>query len=145
MYDCRDCGDCSLPDIAYLCPESHCQKNQRNGPCGGAHDGLCEVPGHTCIWADAYRRLKPYGEELAMLDRPPVLQDNALRRTSAWGNAFLDRDHIAKRLGRVPLPVVQAASLPAPKPALSALADAPNTDAPKAEGPKAEGPNADAG
>ncbi len=129
MYDCRDCGDCSLPDIAYLCPESHCQKNQRNGPCGGAHDGLCEIPGHTCIWADAYKRLKPYGEELAMLDREPVLQDNALRRTSAWGNAFLDRDHVAKRNGRMALPVIPA---PAPKPAVAA----PKADAPKADAPK---------
>ena len=135
MYDCRDCGDCSLPDIAYLCPESHCQKNQRNGPCGGAHDGLCEVPGHTCIWADAYKRLKPYGEELAMLDRAPVFQDNTLRRTSAWGNAFLDRDHIAKRLGRARLP--EAAPAPAPKPALAA----PKPDAaPGGPKPEAEGP-----
>ncbi len=138
MYDCRDCGDCSLPDIAYLCPESHCQKNQRNGPCGGAHDGLCEVPGHTCIWADAYKRLKPYGEELTMLDRAPVLQDNALQRTSAWGNAFLDRDHIAKRLGRAQLPVVEA---PKPKPAAPApavLAEAPKrAAAPKPGGPPA--------
>jgi methylenetetrahydrofolate reductase (NADPH) len=97
LFDCRDCGDCSLPDIAYLCPESHCQKNQRNGPCGGAVDGQCEVPGHTCIWADAYARLKPYGEERSMLDRPIVIQDNALRRTSAWGNTFLGRDHFARR------------------------------------------------
>ena len=95
LYDCRDCGDCCLPDIAYLCPESHCQKNQRNGPCGGARDGKCEVPGHTCVWADAYRRLKPYGEERAMLERPVVVQDNDLRRTSAWGNTFLGRDHYA--------------------------------------------------
>ena len=97
LYDCRDCGDCSLPDVAYLCPESHCQKNQRNGPCGGAHDGMCEVPGHACIWANAYRRLKVYGEELAMLDRPPVVQDNELRRTSAWANTFLGRDHYGRR------------------------------------------------
>ncbi len=96
MFDCRDCGDCSLPDIAYLCPESHCQKNQRNGPCGGAHDGQCEVPGHTCVWADAYKRLKPYGEELAMLDREPMVQDNELRRTSAWANTFLGRDHYGR-------------------------------------------------
>ena len=93
LYDCRDCGDCSLPDLAYLCPESHCQKNQRNGPCGGARDGMCEVPGHACVWAEAYRRLKVYGEELAMLERPPVVQDNELRRTSAWANTFLGRDH----------------------------------------------------
>ncbi len=115
MFDCRDCGDCSLPDIAYLCPESHCQKNQRNGPCGGAHDGLCEVPGHTCVWSDAYRRLKPYGEELSMLDRAPVVQDNALRRTSAWGNTFLGRDHYAAATSATPaIPAVPA------KPATSA-------------------------
>lgn len=97
LFDCRDCGDCSLPDLAYLCPESHCQKNQRNGPCGGARDGRCEVPGHACVWAEAYARLKPYGEELAMLDRPPVVTDNRLRRTSAWANTFLGRDHFARR------------------------------------------------
>ena len=133
MFDCRDCGDCSLPDIAYLCPESHCQKNQRNGPCGGAHDGLCEVPGHTCIWADAYKRLKPYGEELTLLDRAPVLQDNALARTSAWGNAFLERDHIARRLGRAPVPMAPA---PPSKPAVAAPAAAQKAAAPKSEAPK---------
>src|ERR1019366_4680632 len=31
LYQCKDCGDCSLPDIAFLCPESQCAKNQRNG------------------------------------------------------------------------------------------------------------------
>jgi methylenetetrahydrofolate reductase (NADH) len=97
LFDCRDCGDCSLPDAAYLCPESQCAKNQRNGPCGGSHDGRCEVPGKPCIWAEAYRRLKPYGEEGSMLDRPPVIQDSALRRTSAWSNTFLRRDHFARR------------------------------------------------
>jgi methylenetetrahydrofolate reductase (NADPH) len=96
LFDCRDCGDCSLPDIAYLCPESRCAKNQRNGPCGGSHDGLCEVPGQPCIWALAYARLKPYGEELTMLERPPVMQDNALRRTSAWANTYLGRDHAGR-------------------------------------------------
>ncbi len=99
LFDCRDCGDCSLPDLAYLCPESQCAKNQRNGPCGGSHDGRCEVPGKPCVWAEAYRRLKPYGEELSMLDRPPVIQDNALRRTSAWANTFLGRDHYAAKRG----------------------------------------------
>ena len=117
MFDCRDCGDCSLPDIAYLCPESHCQKNQRNGPCGGAHDGQCEVPGHTCVWADAYRRLKPYGEELAMLDREPVVQDNELRRTSAWGNTFLGRDHYAVRTAEDPAAPATSATPTPPTPA----------------------------
>jgi methylenetetrahydrofolate reductase (NADPH) len=96
MFDCRDCGDCSLPDIAYLCPESRCAKNQRNGPCGGTREGECEVPGRPCIWARAYRRLKPFGEEDAILHRPVVVTDHALRRTSAWGNTYLGRDHGAR-------------------------------------------------
>lgn len=96
LYDCRDCGDCSLPDVAYLCPEAQCLKNQRNGPCGGSHDGMCESAERPCIWSRAYERLKPYGEELAMLEREPVVQDNGLRRTSAWANTFLGRDHFGR-------------------------------------------------
>src|ERR1022692_4104683 len=92
-HDCRDCGDCSLPEIAYLCPESQCAKNQRSGPCGGTHDGHCEVGDKECIWARAYDRLKAYGEEEQMLDGPVVFKNGALEGTSAWANAFLGRDH----------------------------------------------------
>jgi methylenetetrahydrofolate reductase (NADPH) len=93
LFGCRDCGDCSLPDIAYVCPESQCAKNQRNGPCGGTREGLCEVYDTECIWSQAYERLKAYGEEESMLDGPVIIKDNALLRTSAWGNTFLGRDH----------------------------------------------------
>jgi methylenetetrahydrofolate reductase (NADPH) len=93
MFQCRDCGDCSLPDIAYVCPESICAKNQRNGPCGGTRDGLCEVYDSECIWSQAYERLKAYGEEETMLDGPVVIKDGALQDTSAWLNTFLGRDH----------------------------------------------------
>jgi methylenetetrahydrofolate reductase (NADPH) len=93
VFSCRDCGDCSLPDVAYVCPESQCAKNQRNGPCGGTRDGLCEVYDSECIWAQAYERLKAYGETDHMLDGPAVVKDNALVRTSAWANTFLGRDH----------------------------------------------------
>ena len=96
MFDCKDCGDCSLPDIAYVCPEGPCAKNQRNGPCGGTRDGLCEVYDTECIWAQAYERLKAYGEEEGLVDGPVVIKNNALRGTSAWGNTFLGRDHNAK-------------------------------------------------
>jgi len=95
LFHCRDCGDCSLPDIAYVCPESMCAKNQRNGPCGGTRDGLCEVYDTECIWSQAYERLKAYGEEESMLDGPVVVRNNALARTSAWANTFLGRDHNA--------------------------------------------------
>jgi methylenetetrahydrofolate reductase (NADPH) len=96
-FDCRDCGDCSLPDIAFLCPESQCAKNQRNGPCGGTRQGICEVGEKECIWALAYDRLKAYGEEERMLERPVVFKNGALKGTSAWANAFLERDYRAKK------------------------------------------------
>ena len=97
MFHCRDCGDCSLPDIAYVCPESMCAKNQRNGPCGGTRDGRCEVYETECIWSQAYERLKAYGESDGMLDGPVVVKDNSLNRTSAWANTFLGRDHNSRR------------------------------------------------
>ncbi|MCC6222055.1 MAG: methylenetetrahydrofolate reductase C-terminal domain-containing protein [Thermoleophilia bacterium] len=96
LFSCRDCGDCSLPEIAYLCPESQCVKNQRNGPCGGTRQGLCEIGEKECIWARAYERLKAYGKEETMLDGPAVLKDGSLQGTSAWANTFLGRDHHAR-------------------------------------------------
>jgi methylenetetrahydrofolate reductase (NADPH) len=98
LYECKDCGDCSLPDIAYLCPESQCAKNQRNGPCGGTREGRCEVDGYgECIWLRAYERLKHDGNPQALLEHAPVVQNQGLRGTSAWANLWLGRDHTAKR------------------------------------------------
>jgi methylenetetrahydrofolate reductase (NADPH) len=98
LYQCKDCGDCSLPEIAYLCPESQCAKNQRNGPCGGTRAGRCEVDGYgDCIWLRAYERLKHDGREKELLKHSPVVQDQGLRGTSAWANNWLGRDHAAKR------------------------------------------------
>lgn len=96
MFACKDCGDCSLPDIAFLCPESACAKNQRNGPCGGTRDGKCEVDDFECIWSRAYDRLKYEGCEQDLLAHAPVIQDQALRGTSSWANTWLDRDHTTK-------------------------------------------------
>jgi methylenetetrahydrofolate reductase (NADPH) len=97
LFQCKDCGDCSLPDIAYLCPESQCAKNQRNGPCGGTREGRCEVDGYgDCIWLRAYERLKHDGKDQELLDHAPVVQNQGLRGTSAWANLWLGRDHSAK-------------------------------------------------
>lgn len=97
LFACKDCGDCSLPEIAYLCPESQCAKNQRNGPCGGTRDGRCEVDGYgDCIWLRAYERLKHDGREGDLLAHTPVVQDQSLRGTSSWANHWLGRDHAAK-------------------------------------------------
>ena len=98
LFQCKDCGDCSLPDIAFLCPESQCAKNQRNGPCGGTREGRCEVDGYgDCIWLRAYERLKHDGKEQSLLVHAPAVQNQALRGTSSWANNWLGRDHAAKK------------------------------------------------
>jgi len=100
LYGCKDCGDCSLPDIAFLCPESRCAKNQRNGPCGGTRDGACEVDGYgDCIWMRAYERLKADQREDALLAHAPVVQNQGLRGTSSWANSWLGKDHATRRNG----------------------------------------------
>ena len=96
LYDCRDCGDCSLSETAFLCPVSQCPKNQRNGPCGGCGGGQCEVRSHPCIWSRAYDRLASEGDPSAMLEFTPVFQDQSLQDTSAWANYWHERDHQAK-------------------------------------------------
>jgi methylenetetrahydrofolate reductase (NADPH) len=98
LFRCKDCGDCSLPEIAFLCPESQCAKNQRNGPCGGTHDGRCEVAGFgDCIWLRAYERLQADHREDELLAHAPVVQNQALRGTSSWANHWLGRDHTGRR------------------------------------------------
>ncbi len=115
LFRCKDCGDCSLPEIAFLCPESQCAKNQRNGPCGGTRDGRCEVDGYgDCIWLRAYERLKADGREEELLSPAAVVQDQSLRGTSSWANFWLGRDHTAK-----PLPIETPATKPATPTALS--------------------------
>ena len=108
LFRCKDCGDCSLPDMAYLCPESQCAKNQRNGPCGGTRGGLCEVDDFECIWSRVYDRLKYAGREQQMLDHAPVIQDESLRGTSSWANALLGRDHAGRgtQIPRMPPPTL---------------------------------------
>ncbi len=95
MYGCKDCGDCCLPECAYLCPNTACSKSARNGPCGGSSNGRCELDDKECLWARAYQRLKYYGESEQMLDRPAIIYNAELKDTSSWANLYLDRDHSA--------------------------------------------------
>ncbi|MDA8442736.1 MAG: methylenetetrahydrofolate reductase C-terminal domain-containing protein, partial [Peptococcaceae bacterium] len=99
--DCKDCGDCALLDLAYLCPMSQCPKNQRNGACGGSYQGWCEVyPNEKkCVWVRAYARLKNYNEE-GQLGAYHVAPANwNFYQTSSWYNFFLGLDHSAQRFG----------------------------------------------
>jgi methylenetetrahydrofolate reductase (NADPH) len=92
-FGCKDCGDCSLPETAYLCPRVACSKTGRNGPCGGSADGFCELGDKVCLWARAYDRLKAYGESEHMLEGPAVFYNASLEGSSSWANMFLGRDH----------------------------------------------------
>ncbi|MDD5604872.1 MAG: methylenetetrahydrofolate reductase [Dehalococcoidales bacterium] len=104
LYNCLDCGDCALFDTAYLCPVSQCPKERRLGPCGGSHEGWCEVyPGKKqCIWVRAYERFKHYNEEdiIGSYIVPP--RDWTLWQTPSQLNFYLGRDHTSKRLGLEP-------------------------------------------
>ena len=95
LYECKDCGDCAVSDVAYLCPVSQCPKDQRNGPCGGSYGGWCEVyPGEKqCIWVKAYLRLKADGKEDEIGEKliPPCNWE--LHQRSSWVNYFLGKDH----------------------------------------------------
>lgn len=121
LFQCKDCGDCSLPDIGFLCPESQCAKNQRNGPCGGTREGRCEVDGYgDCIWLRAYERLKSDGVEKDLLKHAPVIQNQGLRGTSAWANNWLGRDHLGKKANELAKPSSPAATVEAETPRVSA-------------------------
>jgi methylenetetrahydrofolate reductase (NADPH) len=96
LFDCRDCGDCALPDLQYLCPQSQCPKQQRNGPCGGSRLDACEVyPDRPCVWVRIFTRARAAGELDRLRTRAIGPRDWRLRDTSAWVNYHLNRDHDA--------------------------------------------------
>jgi methylenetetrahydrofolate reductase (NADPH) len=95
---CRRCGDCTLAEVAFLCPQSQCPKFLVSGPCGGSSEGWCEVfPGkRRCIYVRAYNRLKAYGE-LEQLKGDFVPPRNwELDQTSSWANYFMGKDHLSR-------------------------------------------------
>jgi len=99
LFRCQECGDCALFDLAYLCPMSNCAKSQRNGPCGGSRNGMCEVDEEkNCVWALVYARLSSITSlgDLSNEYVPPL--DWSLSDTSSWANFFLGRDHTSKKL-----------------------------------------------
>lgn len=74
---CGACGQCIIGETAGVCPVVRCSKSLMNGPCGGSHDGKCEVtrPGGEqieCAWHLIWERLRAQGrEELMLRPRPP--------------------------------------------------------------------------
>ena len=100
---CRRCGDCTLLEVAFLCPQSQCPKYLFNGQCGGSVEGWCEVfPGKKrCIYVRAYNRLKPYEEEESLKASYTPPRNWELDQTSSWANYFLGRDHHSQKSQKV--------------------------------------------
>jgi len=97
---CRRCGDCTLGEVALLCPQSQCPKYLFNGPCGGSMEGWCEVflRKKRCIYVRAYNRLRSFGEEESLKYGYTPPRDWALDQTASWANYFLARDHHGKKM-----------------------------------------------
>jgi len=72
---CAACGDCVLDRFAGICPIARCSKTLLNGPCGGSHDGKCEVSDDIdieCAWQLIYDRMLQLGklQELEQVQPP---------------------------------------------------------------------------
>ncbi len=92
--NCQGCGDCSLAELAFLCPEADCPKGMRNGPCGGSFDGICELQDRECLWMKVINRLDKDGELEKLKTSEPIYFDASLQDTSSWINFYLGRDHV---------------------------------------------------
>lgn len=99
MFDCRECGDCMLPDMFFICPESACPKHMRMGPCGGNRaDGHCEhFPDRMCAWERVYWRAKRRDlvQSLQFVVPP---RDWRLYKTASWLSYFLRKDHQKEKI-----------------------------------------------
>jgi methylenetetrahydrofolate reductase (NADPH) len=95
LFGCQNCGDCTLGDLAFVCPQSGCAKYLFNGPCGGSRDGWCEVyPGKKrCLYVRIYERLAAHGLPESMRKGFVPPRNWALNNTSSWLNFFRGLDH----------------------------------------------------
>lgn len=99
LFSCRECDDCALFEMYYLCPESRCPKGMRQGPCGGSRvNGRCEVfEENKCVWEMVYWRAKNRKEcDKLRYIIPP--RDWRLYETNSWVNYFLKYDHSGNKV-----------------------------------------------
>ena len=95
-FDCRSCGQCILSTTGFVCP-MRCPKHLRNGPCGGASNGMCEVDRTKhCVWDEVYEGIDALDkiEPVFSLQKPI---DHQLTDTSAivnWLDNRIDGMHL---------------------------------------------------
>ena len=67
---CSACGECWIYYTGNLCMEKLCPKKMRNGPCGGAEEGICEVFNRLCPWVILFRNKRITEEEFLRIIPP---------------------------------------------------------------------------
>ncbi|MFN3567883.1 MAG: methylenetetrahydrofolate reductase C-terminal domain-containing protein [Caldimicrobium sp.] len=99
LFSCQECGDCTLFEYNYHCPQSGCAKYLLNGPCGGSIAGFCEVYPYIkeCHFVKALKSpsTKKNIIKFFYLFRRGYLspRDWELYKSSSWLNFYLKRDH----------------------------------------------------
>ena len=83
---CIMCGECIVDDFVSICPIARCPKNMLNGPCGGSHDGKCEInPEMDCVWYLIYKSLKKRGQLKKLEEiQPPKDWSSMAGRGKRW-------------------------------------------------------------
>ena len=91
VFECRSCGNCVLSHTGFVCP-MRCPKGQRNGPCGGAMDGRCEVvTSKRCVWDEIWESVNKLDRVDLLLNSYEGSPDWRLYGTSAWENMVAGR------------------------------------------------------
>lgn len=95
LFGCRMCGDCTLSESGYLCPQSGCPKKMINGPCGGSIKGFCEVyPNQRkCFWVNVYDKLPDTRYEVISKSDLLPPKNWSLAESSSWINYYTGKDH----------------------------------------------------
>jgi len=95
LFHCRMCGDCTLAEANYICPQSGCPKRMINGPCGGSIGGYCEVypKERLCFWVRSFNRGPTPSSSNIKKSKLLPPKDWSLNRTSSWLNYFSGKDH----------------------------------------------------
>ena len=95
LFRCRMCGDCTLAEANYLCPQSGCPKKMINGPCGGSINGFCEVypKERLCFWVRSFNHGTTPSCNKIQENKILPPKNWALNRSSSWLNYFTGKDH----------------------------------------------------
>ncbi|MCL5075473.1 MAG: methylenetetrahydrofolate reductase C-terminal domain-containing protein [Chloroflexi bacterium] len=76
---CAGCGNCILAETGGICPIARCSKSLLNGPCGGSHNGKCEISDEVdCAWQLIYDHLQALGLTSRLVE---------IRPTKDWATA----------------------------------------------------------